>query len=583
MNRSTEVNLGTIGRHLRHHKAALTCVAALSLLVSGATLAQPVLVQNVLDTVAGSGEVGTPVLALVGMLTLVAALTAGRGYLLERLSENFVLRLRRRLSDHMLRLPVSEYDRSSSADMLSRVTTDTTVVRTVIGAGLVELFSGTIIIAGAGVAMMIVDPFLFSITAVCLATGLTVTVMGASRLRPLTERTQRRLGRLATAVERALTGVRTVRALRAEADETREIGARAEEVYRAGLRVAVWRALVAPASNITVQGTFLLILAVGGIRAAGGAMTVGELISFVLFLFFMMMPLGQVFNAYAQLQAGMGALQRVEDVLRLPLEEEHDDPAPAALTSRADGPGSPPPSVVFDQVTFGYGDTPVLRKVSFTVPPGSRTAVVGPSGAGKSTLLALLERFYDASSGTVTVGGTDVRRQARGDLRSGMGYVQQEAPILSGTIRGNLLLADPGADDEQLLSVLDRVDLTAVVQRSPQGLDSPVGQDGVLLSGGERQRLAIARTLLDAPPLLLLDEPTSNLDARSEAALREVMDDVARRRTLLVVAHRLSTVTDSDRIVVLDRGEVTAVGDHEELLTSSPLYRELATHQLLAG
>ncbi|MBQ1080258.1 ABC transporter ATP-binding protein [Nocardiopsis sp. B62] len=583
MTRSTRVNLRTMGRHLRHHRVALLGVAALSLLVSGATLAQPVLVRNVLDTVSGEGPVGASVVALVVMVALVAALTAVRGYFLERLSEHFVLRLRQRLTNHMLRLPVRDYDQRSSADMLSRVTTDTIVVRSIIGAGFVELLSASVIIVGAGVAMSMTDGFLFTVTFACLGTGLTVTVLGARRLRPLTERTQQRLGRLATAVERALTGVRTVRALRAEADETRRIGHRAEEVYRAGLRVAFWRAIVAPASNVTVQGTFLLILAVGGTRVAEGAMTVGELISFTLFLFFMMMPLGQVFNAYVQLQAGMGALQRVEDVLGLPLEETddaHRATPPPQPRSRLD---SPPPSIAFDRVTFGYDRDPVLRDVSFVVAPGSRTAVVGPSGAGKSTLLALIERFYDPTSGSVRVDGTDVRARARDDLRSGLGYVQQEAPVLSGSIRDNLLLAAPEAGDERLLEVLDRVDLTGVVHRSPQGLDTPVGQDGVLLSGGERQRLAIARTLLDAPPVLLLDEPTSNLDARSEAALREVMDDVARRRTLLVVAHRLSTVTDADQIVVLDRGAVVAVGSHEELLTSSPLYRELATHQLLAG
>ena len=225
----------------------------------------------------------------------------------------------------------------------------------------------------------------------------------------------------------------------------------------------------------------------------------------------------------------------------------------------------------------------MLHDVSFVVPRGERIALVGPSGAGKSTILALIERFYEVSGGRLLVDGSDVRDLPRDALRRRLGYVEQEAPVLAGTLRDNLLLTAPGATDEQLLAALALVNLSGLAERTADGLGAQVGEGGVLLSGGERQRLAIARALLAEAPILLLDEPTSNLDARNEAALREAIANAAQRRTLIIVAHRLSTVVDSDRIVVLDGGRVLAVGNHRELLESSPLYRELATHQLLVA
>jgi ATP-binding cassette subfamily B protein/ATP-binding cassette subfamily C protein len=245
-----------------------------------------------------------------------------------------------------------------------------------------------------------------------------------------------------------------------------------------------------------------------------------------------------------------------------------------------------------DDVRFAYDiqtadgaglGMPVLDGVTFSVEPGTRTALVGPSGAGKSTVLALIERFYDVTGGAIRLGGVDLRDLPRAVLRARLGFVEQEAPAMAGSLRDNLLLAAPGADERRLQDVVDAVNLRTLVDRAPAGLDTEVGDGGVLLSGGERQRLAIARALLAAPPLLLLDEPTSNLDARNEAMLRAAVDAVAVGRTLLVVAHRLSTVIDADQIVVLDAGRVVATGRHEELVETSPLYRELASHQLLVS
>ncbi|MEQ1736435.1 MAG: ABC transporter ATP-binding protein, partial [Rhodoglobus sp.] len=226
-------------------------------------------------------------------------------------------------------------------------------------------------------------------------------------------------------------------------------------------------------------------------------------------------------------------------------------------------------------------DREVLKGVTFDVPRGSRVALVGPSGAGKSTILSLIERFYDPTGGVVRLGGVDVRGLDRNELRAQIGYVEQDAPVLAGSLRQNLTLGAPDATDAECIAVLRTVNLGEVLDRDPAGLDAAVGEDGVMLSGGERQRLAIARALLAAPPILLLDEATASLDGVNEQLLREAIDKVAEHRTLLVIAHRLSTVVDSDQIVVLDHGRVVGVGTHSELVASTPLYKELAKHQLL--
>ena len=223
----------------------------------------------------------------------------------------------------------------------------------------------------------------------------------------------------------------------------------------------------------------------------------------------------------------------------------------------------------------------MLRGVSFRVPRGSRVAIVGPSGAGKSTTLALIERFYDPTGGAILLGGADIRTLPREELRAQLGYVEQDAPTLAGTIAQNLRLASPEATDADCERVLEAVNLTEVLERSPLRLQAPVGENGVMLSGGERQRLAIARALLAAPPILLLDESTSSLDGLNEQRMRDAIDAVAADRTLLVIAHRLSTVVDSDLIVVMQNGEVIGQGTHGELVESTPLYRDLARHQLL--
>jgi ABC-type multidrug transport system fused ATPase/permease subunit len=568
---------------LRPHRGALSLAAVLSLVGAAAALAQPVLVARVIGAVDAGRSPLPAVAGLVVVLVGGSFLGAAQQFVLQRTAEGVVLSTRRTLADRLLRLPVAEYDQRRTGDLMSRVGADTTLLRSTVTSGIVDVAGSLVTGVGAVIAMALVDVWLLAVTVVAVGTGLAVAVSVSRGVRRLSRQAQEAVGAMTAALERALSAVRTIRASGATAREVEGVTDTAGRAYAAGVAVARLQALVSPASSIAVQGAFLAVLGLGGYRVATGSIRVSDLIAFILYLFLLVMPLGRFIHAWTEVQTGLGALARIQEVLALPPEDD-ERPQRGVRTALPRTPvgGDGTPLLELEDVSFTYPDgTAVLHGVSLTVPVGSRVALVGPSGAGKSTILALIEGFYPLSGGSIRWAGTDVRELPRAALRAGLGYVEQEAPVLAGTVRDNLLLAAPEAADTELWAVLADVGLTGVVQRSARGLDVPVGDDGVLLSGGERQRLAIARSLLAHPALLLLDEPTASLDARNEGLLRETLAAAASERALLVVAHRLSTVLDSDQIVVLDGGRVVARGTHAELVDSSPLYRELATAQLL--
>jgi ATP-binding cassette subfamily B protein len=289
-------------------------------------------------------------------------------------------------------------------------------------------------------------------------------------------------------------------------------------------------------------------------------------------------PLISAFGAYTSVMGALGALARIQEIMVLEEEETGEQTEYRVAVNTA--------AIEFKNVDFHYPAEDdevkqILQSVSFKIERGQRVALVGPSGAGKSTVFSLIERFYEPTGGEILLDGQSVQEFSRQTLRAQLGYVEQDAPVLAGSIRDNLLLGRSDASEEELVEVLRQVNLTEVLNRDSAGLDAEVGESGIMLSGGERQRLAIARALLAKPPILLLDESTSALDGPNEQRMREAIDAVAQNRTLVVIAHRLSTVVDSDQIIVLERGKVVGIGSHSELVKTTPLYAELAKHQLL--
>lgn len=559
---------------MRPHRRALLLGGVLSLVGSFAGLAMPLLAKVVIDAFDDHRSLVGPVLGLTAAVLVGAGVGAAGRYVLERMGEGVVFSARRRLVGRMLRLRVSEVDRLKPGDLLSRVTSDTTLLRAVFTEGVVEMVGALFMLVGAVVMMAIMDGVLLLITlAVLILVGSLVGLV-MPRIRCASMQAQVAVGEMGAVLDRVLQAFRTVKASGAEEREIATVDEAAREARDRGVAVAWWTSIAGISAWMAAQLAFVAVLGVGGARVASGALEVSSLIAFLLYLFYLVAPIGQLIQGVTQMQNGLAAVRRIREIEELPAEE---------IGGGIREVGAAPAGVIFENVVFRYGDDrPVVHDgVSFEIPAGGMTALVGPSGAGKSTVFTLLERFYEQRAGTITIDGRDIRRWPLADLRAALGYVEQDAPVLDGTLRENLVFAAPGTGEDDIWRVLSLTRLEDLVARLPEGLETQVGHRGVMLSGGERQRVAIARALLRSPRLLLLDEATSQLDAVNEMRLREVVAEVAGETTVLVIAHRLSTVTNADRIVVMEGGRVRAVGTHGELLADDDLYRELAATQFL--
>ncbi|WKU05520.1 ABC transporter ATP-binding protein [Micromonospora sp. HUAS LYJ1] len=597
--------LRMIAGYVRPHRGPFVAAAVLLLVSSLLGLAQPLAAKALIDGLTAGQGVGRALVVLTGLVIIAAVLLGVGNYLILRTAEAVALDGRRGLVRHLLRLTVPALQRQAPGDLLARVAGDTMLLRQIASQSLIDIFTGGVMLLGAVALMAVVDLTLLGVTAVVVV--LLVVIMGLlmPRIRAAALRSQESVGDMGAALERALGAFTTMKASGTEATEAARIDAAALTAYRQGVSLARWGSVAGTSAGLAIQVAFLVVLGVGGARVASGAMPVSALVAFLLYVAYLSHPVMQLVGAGTYLQIGRAALTRIAEIDALPTEPIDLPPAPpvraaTAATTATGAPAGPaeagrpttttgagaapgPAEVVFEQVSFRYPDRdePALRDLTLTVPAGGLTALVGPSGSGKTTVLALIERFADPHQGRILVDGRPLADWPLAELRATIGYVEQDVAVLAGTLRENVAYATPGATDEEIRAVLRTTRLGTLLDRLGDDLDAPIRHRGLSLSGGERQRIALARALLRRPRLLLLDEVTSQLDAANEAALREVIQDISRRTTVVVVAHRLSTVLAADKIVVLENGTARSVGSHPELVRTDALYASLAAEQAL--
>ncbi|AFE09496.1 Lipid A export ATP-binding/permease protein MsbA [Corallococcus coralloides DSM 2259] len=571
--------LRALGYLRRYRLEALGALLSL-LLVSVANLGAPQMIRIAIDHGLARGEIGPVWLAVGGLVAI--ALGRGlfnflQGYLAERASQGVAFDLRDALFARIQRLSFSYYDQAQTGQLLTRLTSDVEAVRTFVGSGVVQFAAAAAMLVGCAGLLLYLDPVLALAALSTVPPILWVLRRFMRRMRPLFGQLQALLGSLNTTLQEDLRGLRVVRAFSGEARELARYGKTNAELKEKNLRVVDSLAANFPYVTFFANMGTLMVVGVGGWRIFHQELTLGELVAFNSYLAFLLMPLMTLGFFAASMSRASASAQRVFELLDTAVEV-------------ADRPGAVPlpplqGRIELRDVRFRYAgsDREILRGVSVTLEPGQLVAVLGTTGSGKSTLINLLPRFYDVTGGAVLLDGHDVRDVTLASLRSQLGVVLQDALLFSGTVRENIAYGRPEATQAQVEAAAEAAQAAEFIRELPQGYDTVVGERGVGLSGGQRQRLAIARALLTDPRLLILDDSTSAVDARTETAIQGALDALMRdkRRTAIVIAQRISTVRDADLILVLDEGRIAAKGRHEELKATSELYNDILGSQLL--
>jgi len=549
------------------------------LLVSAiSSLVIPSLAGKIIDK--GFIEQNLDMVAQYGMLAIGVALvmalaSAGRFYFISILGERVLTDLRRKVFEHLLTLDSRFFDLHRVGELTSRLNGDVATIRGAIGSSLSMMLRGVVTLVGAVILMFLTSPYL-ALTIVIIGPAILVPVLlYARRLRRMSRRTQDALADMSALATEALGASKTIKSFVQEPEQSRVYGEKAEmsfeaEVSRLGTRAALLGGL------LFLSTTGLVVLVWWGANAVfQGTVTVGELAQFMIYAL-------MASNALTNLSEIMGLLHTVSGATERLVEILDTEPAIKSPANPVPLPEPPLGTVEFDEVDFSYGtrdDEPVIDKVSFSIAHGETVALVGASGAGKSTIFALVQRFYDVTGGRVLVDGLDVRDVEPAQLRRRFAYVEQEPTIFAGTIADNIRFGRPEATFAEIEAAAKAALVHDFVVDLSRGYDSIVGERGVMLSGGQKQRLAIARALLKDAPILLLDEATSALDAGSERLVQMALDRLMEGRTTLVIAHRLATIRDANRILVLEKGQVIDQGTHEQLVRKGGKYAELAKLQ----
>ncbi|MEM7077778.1 MAG: ABC transporter transmembrane domain-containing protein [Pseudomonadota bacterium] len=565
---------------LAPYKKQVAGASVALVLTAGATLSIGQGIRMVIDSGFASGDSEVLVNSLLLFAGFVVLLTVGtfvRFYFVSWIGERVSADIRRAVFDHLIRLHPGFFEANAPSEIQSRITTDTTLLQTVIGSSVSIALRNVLMFVGGVVLLFVTNAKLSLIVVASVPFVVAPILYFGRRVRVLSRTSQDRLADVGSYAGESLRHIKIVQSFDHQGQDIERFAARVDAAFAVAVQRIRQRAFLVAIVMVLVFGAVATMLWVGGQDVLGGQTSAGELAAFIFYAFIVAGSVGAISEVLSELQRAAGATERLVELLE----------SPNLISQAADA--SPMPAggceIVLDAVDFAYPLRPeraVLSDLSFSVAPGEMVAVVGPSGAGKSTLFDLLQRFYEVDRGRICYGDLPLPQIQLASLRRAIGFVPQDPVMFAGTLRDNLRYARAEASDADILAALRTAHADDFVADFPAGLDTRLGEDGVGLSGGQRQRLAIARALLCQPDILLLDEATAALDAQSEQHIRRSVEALKGQMTILVIAHRLSTVRQADRILVIDEGRLVASGSHDSLLRSSELYARFANIQFAA-
>lgn len=562
-------------RIARPHRGSIIFGGFLGFIGVLVTMSQPIVIGNLVDNF-NSGKSNNLVVFAICLFTLGTAVTVLQKWILERVGQQIVFELRSKVISHVSRMPILSLGKITHGQIVSRLVSDIYLLRDVISQGLIEVLLGGMTLLIALIMMASINPVLLGFVIGSIIVIVVLVAFVSSLTRPASAKMQEKVGELTTSFTTLLNLARALRACNAEGEIEKRTIVAAAKVRDTGFRLAFLRAVVQAVSGVSVQLIVIAVMAMGAIQVANNTITLGELSSFVLYAALAVTPVATLAGVMSSLNEAAGAYGRVESLLLEPVESRCGSVEPLETKSNHE--------IIFENVSYEYPcQKGTLKNVSFEIPKGSTTAIVGPSGAGKSTIFHLVAQLDDAKDGQILFRNYDVRSINRQTVRAHLSFVDQNPVLISDTVWENLRIGNPDLSRQSAEDMLTKLQLTSSLRSAEELLDFNVGESGSNLSGGERQRIALARSLLSERAVILMDEPTSNLDSLSENAVREVIESNVFQQTILVIAHRLSTVQSADQIIVVNEGNIEAIGSHQELIDISPTYTEFVRLQKLDG
>lgn len=536
-------------------------------------LAIPLLTKELVDGFSIETLSTTLIIIIFVVFILQAVVDGISTYLLAAVGQKIVARLREIMWFKLIRLPVSFFDKHASGESVSRVVNDTGIVKNLISQHFPQFITGLITIIGSLVILLIMDWKMTLLMLIAIPVTFAIMMPLGRRMAKVSKGLQDETATFTGEIQQTLGEVRLMKSSTAEQVEEAKGLNGIKKMYDYGLKEAKIFALIGPFMQTVMMVVIVVIIGYGGIRVAEGSMSTGSLVAFLLYLFQIIFPVTSFAMFFTELQKGKGATERIIEILEV--EEETGQ-----VGIEMDISNQP---MHVSNVSFAYEDELVIEDISFDARPGEKIAFAGPSGGGKTTLFGLIERYYEPTSGEIRIGDMPIKKLSLNSWRRQIGYVSQESAMMAGTIRENLSYGLNNAEsipESRLWEVAEMAYANQFIKAFPEGLDTKVGERGVKLSGGQRQRINIARAFLRDPKILMLDEATASLDSQSEHAVQEALTRLMEGRTTFVIAHRLSTIVDADKIIFIEKGQITGSGTHKELTETHVLYREFAEQQL---